>query len=351
MKKICKYGVIALCVITSVMTTGCISKKKKVDESSNTKQALNRKMNKKDIKDGKITDNAILLSIGDKDVSFSEAMVYVMLYKSNYDDLLSDDIWSYKVEKNRSFEQVSKECIINQIVTSKIIEYGAETLGVTVEPDEKIEIEDKAIECYEDIFEDLDGKYGITKSVVKDVLYDNFLAEKVYEVATNDVKVSVKKSESKVPTVKQIYISYNSVLTRDKDATKEDKKKVAYDKICSIKEKIDEDGDNFTSIAGEYSETDELDVEVTCETKDKSYRKAALSLKEDELSEVIECSDGYYVLYCVNENDEDLMKENEEKIIKLRQDDIFSAKYDKWLKDYDVYIVSELWNKMEIGKM
>lgn len=351
MKKICKYSVIALCIVASVMTTGCIGKKKTIDEASNTKQALNRKMNKDDIKDGEIVNNAVLLSVGDKDVSFSETMVYVMLYKSNYDNLLSDEIWSYNVEENRSFEQASKECIINQIVTSKIIQYGAETLGVTVEPDEKIEIEDKAIECYDDIFEHLDGKYGITRSVVKDVLYDNFLAEKVYEVATNDVKVSVRESEAKVPTVKQIYISFNSVVTRDKDATKKDKKNIAYDKICTIRDKIDENGDNFTAIASEYSETEELDVEVTCETKDKSYRKAALSLKKDELSQVIESSDGYYILYCVNENDKELMKENEEKIIKLRQDDMFAAKYDKWLKDYDVYIVSELWNKMEIGRM
>lgn len=349
MRKICKYGALALCILVSVVTTGCDSKKNKVNKTSHTKQALNKRMKKSDIKDGEITDSAILLSVGKKNVNFSETMVYVMLYKSNYDDLLSDEIWSYNVEKNRSFEQVSKECIINQIVTSKIIEYGAEKLGVIVEPDEKIEIEDKAIECYDDIFDELNGKYGITQSIVKDVLYDNFLAEKVYEVATNEVNVDVKESEAKVPTVKQIWVSYdNSVSGKKADSNK---KKAAYEKISLIKDKLDYDGNNFTIIAEEYSDTDELDVQVTCDIKDKSYRKAAQSLKKDEISEIIECSDGYYILYCVEENDKDLMEENEENIIKSRQDDIFAAKYDKWLKKCDIYIVSDLWNRMQIGKM
>ena len=42
MKNICKYSVIALCILASVMTTGCIGKKKTIDESSNTKQAYNK---------------------------------------------------------------------------------------------------------------------------------------------------------------------------------------------------------------------------------------------------------------------------------------------------------------------
>ena len=361
MRNICKYGVIALSIMISVITTGCIGKNNKIDESNNTKQAYNKRMSKGDIKDGEIVHNATLLSIGDKDVSFSETMVYIMLYKSNYEGLLTDEIWSYNVEKNRSFEQVSKECIINQIVTSKVIEYGAEKLGVAVEPDEKIEIEDKAIECYKNIFKKLNGKYGVTQSVVKKVLYDNYLAEKVYEVATNDVKVEVKKSESKVPTVKQIEVLYDTSEndskkdTSDKKISKDEaykniSKDEAYKKISDAKDRLDSDGDNFTAIAEEVSDSETIDLEVTCNTNEKAYRKAALSLKEGETSEIIETSKGYYILYCVVENNEDAEKENEENIIKSRQDDMFAAKYEEWLREYDIYVVSELWNRINIGE-
>ena len=349
MKNICKYSVIALCILASVMTTGCIGKKKTIDESSNTKQAYNKKMSRNDIKDGEIVNDATLLTIGDKNVNLSETMVYIMLYKSNYDGLLSKDIWDYKVEHNRSFEQASKECIINQIVTSKIIEFGAEKLGVSVEPDEKIEIEDKAIECYNQIFKDLNGKYGITQSVVKKVLYDNYLAEKVYEVATNEVEVDVKESEAKVPTVKQIEVLFDNTGKSAKDKT--DLKKSAYEKIKEAKEMINSDGSNFTAIAEEMSDSEQTEVEVTCHTNEKAYRKASLSLKKGEVSDIIETSQGYYILYCVVENDEDAMRENEENIIKARQDEIFAAKYDDWISQYDVYIVSDLWNRIKISQI
>ena len=356
MRNICKYGVIALSIMISVMTTGCIGKSKTLDESNNTKQAYNKKMSRDDIKDGQIVSDATLLTVGDKDVNFSETMVYVMLYKSNYEGLLTDEIWQYKVEKDRSFEQVSKECIINQIVTSKVIEFGADKLGVSVEPDEKIEIEDKAIECYKNIFKKLNGKYGITQSVVKKVLYDNYLAEKVYEVATNDVKVEVKKSESKVPTVKQIEVLFNESNNKFQDAenadnAKNDSKKKAYEKIKNAKDRLDVDGENFSSIAEEVSDSDIIDLDVTCNTNEKAYRKAALELKEGETSDIIETSQGYYILYCVVENNEELEKENEENIIKSRQDDMFAAKYDDWLQEYDIYVVSDLWNRLNIGEI
>ena len=61
MKNICKYSVIALCILASVMTTGCIGKKKTIDESSNTKQAYNKRMSRNDIKDGEIVNDENLI--------------------------------------------------------------------------------------------------------------------------------------------------------------------------------------------------------------------------------------------------------------------------------------------------
>ena len=183
-------------------------------------------------------------------------------------------------------------------------------------------------------------------------MYDNYLAEKVYEVATNDVKVEVKKSESKVPTVKQIEVLYDTSENDSKKDTSDKKisKDEAYKKISDAKDRLDSDGDNFTAIAEEVSDSDTIDLEVTCNTNEKAYRKAALSLKEGETSEIIETSKGYYILYCVVENNEDAEKENEENIIKSRQDDMFAAKYEEWLREYDIYVVSELWNRINIGE-
>ena len=47
----------------------------------------------------------------------------------------------------------------------------------------------------------------------------------------------------------------------------------------------------------------------------------------------------------------DAMIENEENIIKVRQDEIFAAKYDEWIGEYDVYVVSDLWNRIKISQI
>lgn len=346
MKKSMIYSALVICLTSAIFFTGCKRKDGSVDENNNKKQAFNRKISDDDIKDGVIQDDAIMLTVGDIDVTFSEAMVYLMLYKSEYDGLMSKDIWSFQVEKGKSFAYASKECVINQIVKSKVIEYGAKRIGVQIEPDEKIEIEDKAIACYEEVFKDMEGKYGITQAIVKDVMYDNYLADKVYEVATNNVDVIVKESESRVPVVKQIEVLFKGY---DKDGNKIDRSKQgAHELIVEVSNKLNEDEVNFSEVALEYSDSSEIDVVVKADVKDKAYRKAAASLKEEEISDIIETSKGYYILYCAEDNDEEAQRQNIENIIIKRQDDIFSKVYYEWLEKNDVYIVSELWNMINI---
>ena len=340
-----KYGMLALCLTATVVLTGCLSKRTTIDENNNTKQALNRKMDKEDVIDGIIQDNATVISVGNIDVSYSEAMVYVMLYKSEYEGLMSNDIWKFNVEEGKTFEHASKECIINQIVKSKVIEYGAKKIGVQIEPDEKIEIEDRAIECYEKVFKDIEGKYGITQAIVKDVMYDNYLADKVYEVATNNVDVVVNDSESRVPVVKQIEVLFAGY---DKAGNKvERSKQQAHEMIVEASNKLF--GNNFSEVAVEYSDSEEVEVIVTSDVGDKSYRKAAGKLNKGETSDIIEGSDGYYLLYCVEENDEESQKDNIEQIITKRQDAIFAKVYHEWLNNNDIYIVTELWNMINIA--
>jgi foldase protein PrsA len=269
-----------------------------------------------------------------------------MLYKSEYDGLMSNDVWSFQVEKGKTFAYASKECVINQIVKSKVIEYGAKRIGVQIEPDEKIEIEDKAIECYEKVFKDMEGKYGITQAVVKDVMYDNYLADKVYEVATNNVDVIVKESESRVPVVKQIEVLFKGY---DKDGNKIDRSKQgAHELIVEVSNKLSEEDVNFSEVALEFSDSADIDVVVNSEISDKAYRKAAVKLNEEEISDIIETSKGYYILYCAEDNDEDEQRKNIENIIIKRQDDIFAKVYYEWLEKNDIYIVSELWNMIHI---
>ena len=349
MKKTLGIKILVIAVLVAVVSTGCAFRKTKIDENTNTKQVLNRGMQRSDVKDGKVKDDAILMSVGDIDVTYSEVMAYIMLYKSDYEGLLSNDIWAYEVEKGKTFEQAAKECVINQIVRSKVIEYGAKKIGVVIEPDEKIEIEDNAIECYNKVFKKLNGKYGITQAVVKDIMYDNYLANKVYEVATNDVDVVVKESESRVPVVKQIEVLYKGYDKDGKEITRS--KSRAHELIVEASNKIIEGSSTFTEVALEYSDSSSVELKVKSDTADTAVQKAALSLNKDDISEIVETDKGYYLLYCVEENDEDSQKDNIEAIIQKRQDDIFAKKYDSWLNNNNIYVVSELWNMIVFKKV
>ena len=101
-------------------------------------------------------------------------------------------------------------------------------------------------------------------------------------------------------------------------------------------------------MALEYSDSSDIDVVVKSDVMDKAYRKVAASLHEEEISDIIETSKGYYILYCAEDNDEEAQKENIENIIVKRQDDIFGEVYYKWLEKNDIYIVTNEENKQGV---
>ena len=56
---------------------------------------------------------------------------------------------------------------------------------------------------------------------------------------------------------------------------------------------------------------------------EKVVEEAAFALKTGEISNIIEASDGYYIIYCVDDYNEDATLEKKEEVIDERQSEKF----------------------------
>ena len=101
-----------------------------------------------------------------------------------------------------------------------------------------------------------------------------------------------------------------------------------------------EDCKTFAETNGDSATIEEI---ISKQESDKNLVDAAFSLKKGEMSEVVEGDRGYYIIYCVDDNNEEALEQAKEDIILAAQIQIFENQYEEWAKMYEVKISEKLW--------
>lgn len=290
----------------------------------------------------------VAMAIGAESVLLEEVNVYAYFLKKQYDSGIGSEIWSYEIEEGTDFESYAKKQIQNLIAQVKVIKQEAAANNVVLTEDEKDEAESSAIAYLSEITDADKKAYALTRELVAKVYEDSLLAEKFYEVVTNDVDTNISDDE-----VREVIVQYLMVMTSGKDKegntvslTEEEKKEVhkTARKLCRKAKK----SENFLSLAQSNTDAEEVELTFTKEDMPEEFGEAAFALKTGEISEVIEGDSGYYILYCVSAGDSDSIKAKKEQLIRERQKEDFKKKYADWSKKYEVVISSAIWDKIQL---
>lgn len=349
-KRLYTKGLLAV-MITAAVVSGCRKKNDEQNPSESEGNAVTVEKNKDDIADGRIVNDAVMLTVNDTKVTYSEAMVYVNMIHDKYEPSLTEYIWDFKVDGDKTFEDLAKEEIINQIIRLKIMHDQAQKQNVMLTADEEIEVEDGAASFLLGISMEDQKKYGINHDIVRTIYEDNYLAGKLFNVVTMDVDTVVSDEEARCVNLKQfcaIYHgkgkngkSYNGTGSDIQDALK--RANTAYEKIFT-------NNVDFVSYASSYSDKDKVNIVVSRGELSKDLEEAVFALKNGEKTNVIEGTDGYYFFYCNNSSDTSGARNRKEEIIKERQDEEFEKLYDEWLNASEVTIVTDLWNRIKFNE-
>lgn len=331
-------------VILILALSGCSSKKEpkedatKVEEGNGTGDTIKDK--------GALQPDLTILTVGNQKVPYNEVMVYVLMLKELYEPSFTNVIWNYKLDSGITFGEMAREEVINQIIQLKIMTQQAEQLNTALTDDELIEIENYANEYLAGITKEDQETYGINYDTVFEVCKDNYLAEKVFDVATMDVDTTISDEEAKQVKVWQIEVSTQSTNKEGEIITLSDEEKAAaLAKAKKLLKKVKKEEDFYTFA---LSNSDDSQVEYTLGKGDQSdtYIDAAFALEEGKISKVIETDTGYYILYCVDSFDEDATAQKKEEIISQRQDEAFQKLYKEWLGEYKVKVAQKNWAKI-----
>lgn len=269
-----------------------------------------------------------LFKVGKSVCTLPEAMIYVMDYKQQYENAYGVEMWEHDFG-GVTLEEYVKDTIIAQLASIKAVTLLAKENNVTLSDAEKEKISQAAEEYYSALTDEQKKYMKVEKGDVEDLYTAHVLSKKVYTEITKDVNTEVSDDEARIITIQQIRLD-------------------SLDNAEIVKARLDE-GKDFGTVAAAYNRDSQTTVTLGRGEKEAAYEEAAFSLENDQISDVIETTGGYYILKCVNNFDRDATEANKITMVEKRRDEEFTEAYETLMADTPSEFNRQKWNKVHFA--
>ena len=269
-----------------------------------------------------------LFKVGKSVCTLPEAMIYVMDYKQQYENAYGVEMWEHDFG-GVTLEEYVKDTIIAQLASIKAVTLLAKENNITLSDAEKEKISQAAEEYYSALTDEQKKYMKVEKGDVEDLYTAHVLSKKVYTEITKDVNTEVSDDEARIITIQQIRLD-------------------SLDNAEIVKARLDE-GKDFGTVAAAYNRDSQTTVTLGRGEKEAAYEEAAFSLENDQISDVIETTGGYYILKCVNNFDRDATEANKITMVEKRRDEEFTEAYESLMADTLSEFNRQKWTKVHFA--
>lgn len=330
-KKCCSIAVLTLALALS----GCSSSKATVEEvMEDIKTTKNG-----ELEDAVLEFDDVILQVGESKVTYREVLFYMYQAKSSYENKLNKEIWDVVLKGGNSFEEYAKEEILRELTEVKVICEQAAKGEVTLSDAETAKAENEAAAFLQERTEEEKEHFGFKENCLNQIFMENALAHKMYENTVGQADITLDEEEYRQVTVQYIKVKA--------EADNKEKAQARAEKLL-VKAKKQE---NFAEFAKKKTDADEITATFGKEDMPADIGETSMKLKTGEFSEVIEGTDGYYIVYCVTDQEEQLTADKMAEAKAERESEAFESAYTEWSKDYAVEVSVNLWKAISIKEL
>ena len=319
--------------------------------------------------DGKSVTDTLYYKDALYDICNTEAQYNNM--QSLYQQFYGSSFWEAENmdSKGRTGAQVAKKAVMDGLKQREILCMEAEKNGVALSDEEKSKV-DEDLKTFIDGLTDGQKKIrGLDEDTVRNELERQALADKYKDqvieslgIDEEALKAGVSKEDYRQYDLQYYMISKKSTdddgNEKDLDAAtlKKNKKTIEDVQKKAVKAKdftkdviTDSDEDNTDDDTGVQYLTENL-LETDKDFLDEKALKKVKKMKNDEISDVIETDDGYYVIKMVDNNDSSAYDQQCEQVVEDEKEKQFEAKYKSDIKpNYTTEIQSYWKGRVKLG--
>ena len=343
-------GILIVIAMILILVTGCSSSDKNNKKTDVQDEEVNvSKESQETEAEDIVSDNPLVgetvLTVGDEKVSYSEFILYLKYIKVYYENIFGETIWDYDLG-DTTIGELAKQDIVDTIAERKIAKKQWREYDVVITEEDEMNIKKDSSDYLKNLTKEDISYYGITEEVVYQFFFDNLMAERVYDATTMNIDTNIPDEEAK-----QITICYLLVSTKKLNSQGElvdvngEEKKAAYAKAQELLNQA-ATVEDFATFA--KANTDGAKIEMTFGKNDieEAVANAAFALKTGEMSNIIESEDGYLILYCIDDYNEDATLAKKEEIIDDRQMSLFQDLFQDWQKEVKIELNTDIWDKI-----
>ncbi len=319
-----RFLAILLCVSMCLAISGCGSEK--AEETSSSERAAS-------VSNGTLKPDSSVVAVGKTTVTYNEYQTYYYYMKNQYESLLGSEVWQYNkaVGQNNTIGQEAIESVLRLIIQVKVICKEAAIEKVTLGTDEKEEADYKAKTAYTALSDRDREANGIDLKTLTRIFEENKLVQKMYNVEIAKVKADLTPEQMKAAKVQLIYC-----------AAGEKNRAEVKTKIDRIRQSLNTGQISFYTVAKANTELDEIECVVGNSDTRTNLAKAVLSLKQGQISNVVEEKDGYYIAFCLQPDSAALEQEYRNQVLQDKQIEAFQNAYKIWSEKFEVKVSKAL---------
>ena len=287
--------------------------------------------------------------IEDMSCTLPEAMVYLVNTKNRYESVYGREIWNVSLD-GVTLEENIKETVLAQLAQQKTMNLLARQNGVALSEEE----EARAMQAAETYFQSLSEEEKSTLQItVKDVegLYREYaLARKVYQYIIKDINPEISDDEARTITVQYIYFR-TCVLdgTGRKIEYSEEEKQEILRKAEEVRFQLKNEEADFEELILKYSDSEEGTCSFGKGEKDQAFEDAAFNLETDEISDIVETPEGYYLIKCISTFNRTETDANKVKIVEKRREEVFGQEYEDFVAALTRNLNEDLWQSVSLA--
>ena len=273
----------------------------------------------------------------------SEYMVYLVNMQNMYENAYGDRIWEMTTEDGELLEDGLKETVLARISRVKVMNLLAAKKKVSLSKDDEKLAKAAAQQYYTGLNESEKKLFNLTEKDFENMYREYALANRVYGFLVKDINPEISDDEARTITVSHILIKTYSIDSSGKRVEySEDKKAEARKKAEEVIAKL-EDGEKFDNLIVAYNEDEKSSFQFSRGETEPEYEEAAFNLASDEVSNIVETKDGFYIIRCDNMFDRDETDQNKLKILNQKKNEAFEEEYNAFLGDRTGNLNEELW--------
>ena len=291
-----------------------------------------------------------LFKINGSAFSVSEAMLYLTSEKNLYEQSYGNEVWD-KDMGGVTLEEYVKENVKSQLAEIKTLNLLAKKEKVKLS-DEEIEKINANGETYYKALTDDEKKYmNVTLKTVVKAYTEYKLADKVYTELTKDINPEISDAEAKVIKVASIFSKTYTIDTEGNrvEYTTEEKEKSKKD-LQNLLDEINAGGD-FMTIAANNTDADKVEYQFGKGEMIQEFEDVAYGMKNDEISNIVETADGYYIIKCISDYLEDETVAHKAEMVQEQKDEYFKSIYDPFVDSLSSEFNDSVWKKISFSEM